>query len=415
MVRKLFCLLCCLLTAVCSFAAKITGRVVDESGTEIPYSSVYFASSPQDGTITDSNGIFSLNSGGGDGDVIVVSFIGYESCRLPAGELVPEGDTLQIVLKEQPILLEETLVVKTKPARKMNRKQKKELLEDVRAQMERDFPDEFVRYHIVSDYAIHNDAQVVAFEELVGDLVEMPMMKKSGTKDSIQLKADFCKRYRNSRTERKLDDIEKNTDKEQRRKLAQRVDSSVMIHRTMWGSGVKWFFDELAESPGKWNLVDRGDVSVLTYRDKKNFLGIVKYELSMNYIIDPYSYRLKKLSQELYLYANIPFGYKLDDDMLAVFNMLNITGDEVEKYRVKKVDGTIQRNILYERDDRRTYVAEKNVVFDVKVEDRKDRGFSLHNTAAVKVLSAEAGARPFTDAELNMKFPTIEVDVSETE
>ena len=40
------------------------------------------------------------------------------------GSLPDGGDTLDVVLKEQPILLEETLVTKTKPAKKMTRRQK---------------------------------------------------------------------------------------------------------------------------------------------------------------------------------------------------------------------------------------------------------------------------------------------------
>ena len=393
-------------------ASVVTGRVFDENGEPVSYASVYCAGNPQNGVITDADGIFSMENLSAD-DMLVVSFIGYETCNIPGGSLPDGGDTLDVVLKEQPILLEETLVTKTKPAKKMTRRQKKSLLEDVRTQMERDFPDEYVRYGIASDYAIHNGGQIVAFEELLGDLVEMPIMKKSGKKDSIQLRGEYCKRYRDSRAEENLEEIELNTKKKQRRQLAQRADSSVMIHRTMWGSGIKWFFDELAEHPGRWELVERGDVSVLTYTDKKNFLGIVKYELTMNYVIDPYSYSVKKLSQELYAYANIPFGYKLDEDMLAVFNMLNITGEEVEKFRLKKVDGNIRRNILYDRDDRRTYVSEKNVVFDIKLEDRKGRGFALHNTALVNVLSREAGARPFTIEELNQNFPTVEIDAAE--
>lgn len=409
---RLFVIAVMSMLTVRALASSVVGKVTDESGTPVSYASVYFTDNVRNGVITDVSGVFNLEKGESS-DALVVSFIGYETVTFSVDSLPVDGDTLYVSLKEQPILLEEALVVKSKPSKKMSRKQKRVLLDDVRAQMDEDFPDEFVRYKIVSDYAILNEGQIVAFEELSGNLIEMPLMKKSGNKDSIQLKADYCKRYRNSRTEQKLEAIEGSARKEERRRLAQRVDSSVMIHRTMWGSGVKWFFDELSKYPARWELVERGDVSVLTYRDKKNFLGIVKYELTMNYVIDPYSYSLKKISQELNAYANIPFGYKLDDDMLAVFNMLNISGEEVEKFRLKKMEANIQRNILYDRDERRTYVSEKNVLFDMKLQDRKERGFELHNTALINVLSHEAGARPYTKSELNAKFPTVEVDASE--
>lgn len=111
----------CFVTQVA--ASVVTGRVFDENGEPVSYASVYCAGNPQNGVITDADGIFSMENLSAD-DMLVVSFIGYETCNIPGGSLPDGGDTLDVVLKEQPILLEETLVTKTKPAKKMTRRQK---------------------------------------------------------------------------------------------------------------------------------------------------------------------------------------------------------------------------------------------------------------------------------------------------
>lgn len=398
-------------------AAQVRGVVTDEASDPVPYASVYYKSAPQDGTITNYAGVFELPAPAQKGDELVVSFIGYGTDYLSADSLAALGDTARITLSEKPILLEETIVVREKPKKKMSRKEKKQLLADVLAQMEKDFPDDYCRYRVVSDYAIYNEGEVVAFEEMVGDVMEIPVLKASGNKDSIQVKVSQVKRYRNKRTQKNIEKLGAQTKKQDFKDISQRVDSSEMIHRTMWGSDIKWFFKEIMDKPGRWEIVDHdNNVSVLTYTDSKNYLGIVKYELVMNYVIDTYSYSVKKLSQSLQAYANIPFGYKLNKDMLVVFNMLNINDEEVDKFRIKKIDADVKRNILYTSDDVRTYVDEKNVVLDVKVLNRKDEGIDLHSKALINVLSKQTDAKPFTQHEIyGESYPIIVVDVEDVD
>ena len=80
---------------------------------------------------------------------------------------------------------------------------------------------------------------------------------------------------------------------------------------------------------------------MLTYREDRNFLGIIKFDLELHLVLDPYSYRIQKQSQSLVVEANIPFGYKLNADQLAILNVVNLTADDIEKFRLKKVGSII--------------------------------------------------------------------------
>ena len=142
-----------LLIALCltaeSFAAEYIGRVVDDKGAPISYATVYMADNPVIGTATGNNGLFRLETDLPIFSELIVSFIGYEKQILLLSEL--HSDTTTIVLKEQPIHLEE-VVIAAKPGKQKNkRKRMQELLAAVYQQMQTDFPLTVTGYRIVSD------------------------------------------------------------------------------------------------------------------------------------------------------------------------------------------------------------------------------------------------------------------------
>ena len=386
-------------------AETLVGRVSD--GNEpMSYVSVYLKENPEVGTISDMDGIFTIpdiqkNS------TVVLSFVGYKTMELKFNKI--PTDTLDIAMVEQPILLTEALIPsKTKKLSK--RKQMKQLLSDVRNQMLKDFPQETRKYKIVSDYDFYEKGRIVSREEIIGTVAEIPNAGRKNT-DSIQMVIDMCKRFRDRNVQFKLDSIRAGKLKEDKnQRLANLPDSSKFIHRVLWGSDIKWLFLELDGKISKWSMEEQDSTFLLTFREKKNYFGVVKYELVLNYILDIYSYRVKSLSQSLKINANIPFGYKLDSDQLAIINVVNLAGEEHKKYRAKYIDADIKRNIIYREEYNQVIPSEKNVVTKVEMAERKHKKpIFVHQTGSIKVVSAQTSeVKTFTESEVKQSFPVVE-------
>ena len=394
----------CLLIVFSVCADTLVGRVTD--GKEpMTFVSVYLKDSPEIGTVSDMDGVFTLPNLQKN-TTVVLSFVGYKTMELKFNKI--PTDTLDITMVEQPILLTEALIPsKTKKLSK--RKQMKQLLADVREQMLKDFPAEVRKYKVVSDYDFYEKGRIVSKEEVIGTIAEIPNIGRKDT-DSIQMVIDMCKRYRDRNVQYKLDSISGHLKKDKNQTLVNLTDSSKFIHRVLWGSDIKWLFFELDGKVSRWTMQEQDSTFLLTYTDKKNFLGIVKYELVLNYILDTYSYRVKSLSQSLKVNANIPFGYKLDSDQLAIINVVNLAGEEHAKYRAKYIDADIKRNIIYREENGQIIPSEKNVVTQIEMAERKhNKPIYVHQTGSIKVVSAQTSAvKTFTKSEVNKSFPVIE-------
>jgi hypothetical protein len=394
----------CLLIVFSVCADTLVGRVTDGEG-PMTYVSVYLKDSPEVGTVSDMDGVFTLPNLQKN-TTVVLSFVGYKTMELKFKKI--PTDTLDITMVEQPILLTEALIPsKTKKLSK--RKQMKQLLADVREQMLKDFPTEVRKYKVVSDYDFYEKGRIVSKEEVIGTIAEIPNAGRKDT-DSIQMVIDMCKRYRDRNVQYKLDSISGHLKKDKNQTLVNLTDSSKFIHRVLWGSDIKWLFFELDGKVSRWTMQEQDSTFLLTYTDKKNFLGIVKYELVLNYILDIYSYRVKSLSQSLKVNANIPFGYKLDSDQLAIINVVNLAGEEHAKYRAKYIDADIKRNIIYREEYGQIIPSEKNVVTQIEMAEKKhNKPIYVHQTGSIKVVSAQTSAvKTFTESEVNKSFPVVE-------
>jgi hypothetical protein len=385
-------------------AETLVGRVFD--GNEpMSYVSIYLKENPEIGTVSDMDGVFTLPDMQKN-TTVVLSFVGYKTMELKFKKI--PTDTLEITMVEQPIMLTETLIPsKTKKLSK--RKQMKQILADVKKQMLKDFPTETRKYKIVSDYDLYEKGRIIAREEIIGTVAEIPNAGRKDT-DSIQMVIDMCKRFRDRNVQYKLDSISGKLKDDKNQRLVNLTDSSKFIHRVLWGSDIKWLFLELDGKVSKWTMEEQDSTFLLTYRDKKNYFGIVKYELVLNYILDIYSYRVKSLSQSLKVNANIPFGYKLDSDQLAIINVVNLAGEEHKKYRAKYIDVDIKRYIIYRKEYDQVIPSEKNVVTKIEMAERKhNKPIYVHQTGSIKVVSAQTSSvKTFTEAEINQSFPVTE-------
>ena len=385
-------------------AETLVGRVFD--GNEpMSYVSIYLKENPEIGTVSDKDGVFTLPDMPKN-TTVVLSFVGYKTMELKFKKI--PTDTLEITMVEQPIMLTETLIPsKTKKLSK--RKQMKQILADVKKQMLKDFPTETRKYKIVSDYDLYEKGRIIAREEIIGTVAEIPNAGRKDT-DSIQMVIDMCKRFRDRNVQYKLDSISGKLKDDKNQRLVNLTDSSKFIHRVLWGSDIKWRFLDLDGKVSKWTMEEQDSTFLLTYRDKKNYFGIVKYELVLNYILDIYSYRVKSLSQSLKVNANIPFGYKLDSDQLAIINVVNLAGEEHKKYRAKYIDADIKRNIIYRKEYDQVIPSEKNVITKIEMAERKhNKPIYVHQTGSIKVVSAQTSSvKTFTEAEINQSFPVTE-------
>ena len=112
-----------LLCTSVAYAADYQGRVVDMDGKGIGYATVYPEADPVAGAATNDQGFFHFRTDLPDTSTVVVSFIGYEKQVLPLRVFTP-SDSAVVVLREQPIALEETVVAAKANKQKNKRKQR---------------------------------------------------------------------------------------------------------------------------------------------------------------------------------------------------------------------------------------------------------------------------------------------------
>jgi len=84
---------------------QLTGKVVDEAGLSLPGASVTIEGKSAFGTVTDLDGSYSIEAE--PGDVLVFTFVGYETQRVPVGTQSVINITMEISLSS----LDEVIVV----------------------------------------------------------------------------------------------------------------------------------------------------------------------------------------------------------------------------------------------------------------------------------------------------------------
>ena len=93
---------------------KVSGYVYDEFNEPVPFANVIYKGSSE-GTITDENGRFYLESDG-TWDAVTVSFIGYATLDIPLEKRV--NYDLKFVLKEETASLDEVVIISGKQSKK---------------------------------------------------------------------------------------------------------------------------------------------------------------------------------------------------------------------------------------------------------------------------------------------------------
>jgi TonB-dependent receptor len=89
----------------------VRGKVIDETGFEVIGASVYFAQDVSSGTTTDIDGQFELNSERTGTDTVVISYISYNTERLPINLDGTTQAVGEILLAEESVALADVVVV----------------------------------------------------------------------------------------------------------------------------------------------------------------------------------------------------------------------------------------------------------------------------------------------------------------
>lgn len=420
-------LLCALMCASTSLeAALYRGRIVDEQGRGIGYATVYPKCDPAAGTATNLDGYFSFESNIADWEDLIVSFIGYEKRVVPLAffEIEEPLQELQtMVLKEQPIALEET-VIATKPSRQKNKRKKMAaLLSQVYNRMNADFSHSPARYRVVSDVRMDSEGEAWGMEQMIARIVVLPEEGREG-RDSIQIQAENCKRYFRQDLREKADTIlagnildnfdKKKKDRMDYRKAAQAVDSGVVVHRSLWSAGNALYdLQKELNNMKNWSVSNESEgETVLTYKERHNFLGIFKMDFCRNFILDSETLSLRRFSEHAEFWVNIPFGVKLSGDQLQLLNLLNMSSDEIEKFRLRKAHALITLNTIYQWKNGHIYTLEKNLKTDAQIMGTKNMEIPIQVRATQRVTTLETeDIKPMQKNEMTHRVPREIVEI----
>lgn len=392
-------------------AAVYTGQVVDEKGQPISYATVYPEVAPELGTATNNDGIFRFEANLPASSPVVVSFIGFEKVEITGDRLRVKGDTaLQvIVLKEQPIALQETVVAAKSSKQRNKRKQMATLLHAVYVQLEKEFPDEPAQYQVVSDVRMTSGeaqtghAAVWGMEQMIANIVVLPEAGIDG-RDSVQFQGRYCKRFFDARKRAQADsilagetlerlekaqkDVPKGTSQNYMRRAVNAVDSGVVVHEALFAIGnMRYDFQETMNDIKHWSVSNESEgETVLTHTQTvSKYLGCFKMTFQRHYIIDSRTYSVRRFSEHAEVKVVIPFGIKLNSDQLQMLNLVNMNEEQINKFRLKRLRSAVDLNTIYQRRNGLVYTQEKNMILNAFIVGSKKTEIPLNIQATQRV------------------------------
>ena len=403
---------------------------MDQNGEPIPYATVYPEIAPEWGTATNNDGFFRFEANLTKDSRIIVSCIGYEKKTVLAESLYsvsPEDGLYSVILKEQPIALEETVVAAKKSKQRNKRKQMAELLHAVYVKLEEQFPDDNAQYQVVSDVRMLSDGSTWGMEQMIANIVVLPERAKEG-RDSVQFQGRFCKRFFDARKRAQADSIlasdalermeqkaaPKGHPANMLRRAANAVDSGVVVHRALFGIGnMRYDFEQAMTDTKHWTVSNESEgETVLTHTQSvSRYLGCFKMTFQRHYIIDSRTYEVRRFSEHAEVKVFIPFGIKLNADQLQMLNLVNMSENSIEKFRLKRLRGSVDLNTIYQRrpvtsasSAERVYILEKNMICDAHILGSKNAEIPLIIKATQRVTDLKTeNVKPLSPSQITRR------------
>ncbi len=360
------------LFSLSAFATDYKGKVIGSNGENLMYATVYIQQEPEKGTATNAEGCFTLTTSLDTSATVIASYVGYEKAVFPLSRFEKSKDSLLVItLAEQPIALQET-VVKEKNTKRSRRKLLAQILRSTYLKLLQDLPDSTTAYSIVSDVRLDAQDQPWGMEQMIATVIEQPLGGYNG-KDSIQLIAEYCKRYCSPEVRQQLDNIRQNEKDKNRKHLAQTIDSGTGVHRGLWH--MRLDPDHLLDTSNelkRWKTsVENGEQCVLTYTRKYDFMGMFKAAFTENLIINTADYTLKAYTVDMQMSFYLLFSYKMKGTLLDWINLFNINGTDFEKFKLRKGEMQAKVSTIYELKDGILIPREKNLESTGFVQDTK--------------------------------------------
>ena len=424
------------LVFILALVSTFIGRVVDQNGEPIPYATVYPEIAPEWGTATNNDGFFRFEANLTKDSRIIVSYIGYEKKSVTAEQLLLNGEALNsealnseaiITLVEQPIALEETVVAAKKSKQRNKRKQMAELLHAVYVKLEEQFPDDNAQYQVVSDVRMLSDGSTWGMEQMIANIVVLPEQAKEG-RDSVQFQGRFCKRFFDARKRAQADSIlasdalermeqkaaPKGHPANMLRRAANAVDSGVVVHRALFGIGnMRYDFEQAMTDTKHWTVSNESEgETVLTHTQSvSRYLGCFKMTFQRHYIVDSRTYEVRRFSEHAEVKVFIPFGIKLNADQLQMLNLVNMSENSIEKFRLKRLRGSVDLNTIYQRrpvtsasSAERVYILEKNMICDAHILGSKKAEIPLIIKATQRVTDLKTeNVKPLSPSQITRR------------
>ncbi len=395
-----------------SWARTYYGRIVDGAGQPVPYATVFPLDSVVLGTATNDRGLFVFEANLPENGLVMVSFVGYERKTVPLSKL--HGDTMTIVIHERPIALDETTVSARHKKIKAKHREMAQLLLKVYNQLAGEWPEQCTRYHVVSEARMTSQNSAWGTEQMVASIVTIPEAAKKGS-DSVQLHAEHCKRFFKPEIRQRANlayqakELDAKT-----RKYAAAIDSGVAVHSMLFQIGdVRYDLESTMHDYKHWTVVSESPTEmILSHKEGKNYLGIFKWNITRNYVVNPKTYAIIRLSEHLTMDVNIPFGKRLKGQELLLLNLLNMSEQQYEKFRLRKGHLDCTLTTRYQRRNGQIYILEKNLKTDANIVGTKDRVIPIHFRAGQRVTGFETqGVKPLKRSQITTRFPRQIVEI----
>ncbi len=418
-------------------AQTLKGYTYNRDLEPVSLASIYVKSNPMVRAASGSDGEFSLDfteKGVNNRDIIIISCIGYKTQEIEYRD-IDFNSPIKITLDQQSILLEGVSVSK-KVSKKIEKKVIVNILERFKAQIERDFTDNYMNYKVVSDIEIAKEGTNLFKDNMIGEFQEVKEGSSDG-KDTLILAIENSNNFLHETIVAGINEMERiygndtlveNNKRRKKKKDKNMLDSSFYkildddreivrersseLHSALWGinNDMSEEFKNIDMNPKNWTINYTDKYTILTYREKNGLLGIYKVDSYYHFIVDPSTLSLEKISSEASIELHIPFGYKLPPDALMLLNVLNVGDEPMDKYRVRHLYLDMKQNNIFKRVGDYKYPDEKNLNIDFKVIDNKKRDLPGKAKALINVISLsenENNSKPEKDnVQINLELQT---------
>jgi hypothetical protein len=192
------------------------------------------------------------------------------------------------------------------------------------------------------------------------------------------------------------------------RRAANAVDSGVVVHKALFSIGnMRYDFEQAMTDTKHWTVSNESEgETVLTHTETvSRYLGCFKMTFKRHYIVDSHTYAVRRFSEHAEVKVTIPFGIKLNKDQLQMLNLVNMSEQNIEKFRLKKLHGNVDLNTIYQRVDDHVYILEKNMIVDADIIGSKNTEIPLKIKATQRVSNLRTrDVKPLSPSQLTRRL-----------